>query len=73
MKLQAEIMLNPEKMEVTKSGNDMDLIKTLKKNKMCRRIMGYGNMETLIRKFQVQFNGIKRTIWVQPQHLSWFW
>jgi len=63
------IVVDPSNFKLEKSENDAGLIETLRSNKMARRIFGYRNMERLIRQFQVSYNGYRRTILVQPQHL----
>ena len=71
--LQTAILMNPERMVVRKSDNDLGLIEILKMNRMCRRIFGYRNMATLMVQFQVQVGGVSRTIRVPQQQLRWFW
>jgi len=73
MEMVGAIVVDPGNFTIQKSENDLGLIEILRSNKMARRIFGYRNMERLIRQFQVSYNGWRRTVRVQPQHLGWFW
>ena len=69
----APILFDMKVMKVGKSENDKGLIETLRVNRKARQILGLRNMETLIRRFQVEVNGDFRTICIAPKQVKWFW